>query len=73
VRPRDAIRARLGNHRPEEIKKQRPWSRVLRTVSEQPKQQWFDLDVGHCILEDVSDGTLYAFRSLEMCLRDEDV
>jgi hypothetical protein len=72
VRPRDALRARLGNHRPEEIKKQRPWSKVLRTLSDAPQQHWLDLDVGHCILENAMDGTLYAFRSVEMCLRDED-
>lgn len=81
-RQREAVQVRLGDHRQirDEAKKAR-MSRVIRTIESVNKDDdgsgryWFDLDLGHCLLEDVDASTgrrtLFAFGSVELLLLDE--
>ena len=76
------MQVRLGDHTQirDEAKKAR-MSRVVRTIEsgmnddDGSGRYWFDLDLGHCLLEDVDastgNRTLYAFGSVELLLLDE--
>lgn len=61
---------RLGDH--QQIRDETRKSRMTRVVrcADKNGDWWMDLDLGHCFLQ--ANGTLYAFRSIELFLNDED-